>query len=186
MLGRDATNEDNVFELDLEDGRLTRLAGPTNSAAYSRDGQSLLYRRARTASSPAVIVRRHLVTARETVVFTGPGGFHVTPNGESLLLFRRNTASLWIAPMGGEAKPVLQGIPSPANEFTIGHDGRLAYYVTMDPWEVWRVPIAGGVPQKVGINLEGIDHLSVRPDGASLAVSGGVATIEVVVWENIR
>jgi len=186
MLGRDAKNQNGVFELDLSSGRTVQIFGATLAAEYAPDGD-LVYRRAQTADSPTAIAKRNLVTGAEFVVYTGPGGFDMTADGKTFLLNTRNNSSLWMASAGGEPRLLVGGIKNSANEFAIRDDGRYAYYVTTSPWHLWRVPQNGGEPRRVGdFSLEGIDHVSVRPDGSAVALSGGVASLEVRVWQGIK
>jgi Tol biopolymer transport system component len=186
MLGRDAKNQDGVFELDLSSGRTVQILGATLAAEFAPDGD-LVYRRAQMADSPTVIAKRHVATGAETVVYTGPGGFDMTADSKTFLLNTRNNNSLWIAPAGGEARLLVGGIKNSANEFALRDDARYAYYVTTSPWQLWRVPQNGAEAQRVGdISLEGIDHVSVKPDGSAVALSGGVVSLEVRMWQGVR
>jgi hypothetical protein len=165
---------------------MKQVLGPTNAYQYAPDGQHIVYRRRAAAGQPNAIVQRHLSTGVETVLYTGPGGFIFGSDGKSFLLYTRNNASLWSAPVGGQPRLVFGGIKAPANEFALSHDGRTAYFATREPWEVWRVPMAGGVPEAMGVNVAGNEHISLSPDGKNLAVSGGSATGEVLVWSGLR
>lgn len=176
------TGQVGAFELDLRTGAMKQILGPTNAYQYAPDGDHIVYRRRPAGGLPNAIVKRHLSTGEESVLYNGPGGFRFAPDGKSFLLYTRNNASLWHAPVGGQPRLVFGGIKAPANEFALSHDGRTAYFVTTDPWEVWRVPMAGGDPEAMGVNVPSNEHISLSPDGRKMAVSGGSASGEVVVW----
>jgi Tol biopolymer transport system component len=197
VVGRDGVNQACAFEVDLDSGSVTCITDRTPYAVYTPDGVYLIYRRPRSDDAPAVIVRRRLSDDNEEVIFTGPGGFVLSPNGERLLLYRGRagqpdaqeaTASLSVVPVsGGEPRVVLDRIADSVNEYAFSADGRYAYYVTgrtSDVMDIWRVAIDGSSPpEPLGVSLPMIDHLSANPDGSSLAVSGGVARFETWVWD---
>jgi Tol biopolymer transport system component len=54
--------------------------------------------------------------------------------------------------------------------------------------EVWRIPIAGGEPQRTGLSMEGMLHVAVHPDGRRIAFDSGNRSgvpNELWVLENI-
>jgi Tol biopolymer transport system component len=110
VVGRDGVNQACAFEVDLDSGSVTCITDRTPYAVYTPDGVYLIYRRPRSDDAPAVIVRRRLSDDNEEVIFTGPGGFVLSPNGERLLLYRGRagqpdaqeaTASLSVVPVSG-------------------------------------------------------------------------------------
>lgn len=175
-----------VFELDLRTGEMKQILGRTNAYEYLPDGEHIAYRRNATAGQPNAIVQRHLVTGDEKVMYVGPGGFDLASDGKSLLIYTRNNSSLWVAPVGGQARLVLAGIKASDHHFALSHDGRYAYFSTRGPWDVWRVSIEGGTPEPLGFNVGCIERLALRPDGRSIAVNGGCATGQVVMWRGFQ
>jgi Tol biopolymer transport system component len=84
----------------------------------------------------------------------------------------------------GETK---QGMPTILH--TWAPDGRYILFGAPDlsdlpSWELWRVPVEGGKPEKMGLQRRwGIWHLTLRPDGRQLAFAGrGGASTDSEVW----
>ncbi|MCK4991907.1 MAG: PD40 domain-containing protein, partial [Bacteroidales bacterium] len=68
-------------------------------------------------------------------------------------------------------------------------DGRYILFSSPDTsdmrvWDLWRVPVEGGKPEKVGLQRSwGIFDLTVRPDGRQLAFAGrGGASTDSELW----
>jgi hypothetical protein len=51
--------------------------------------------------------------------------------------------------------------------------------------EVWRISVAGGTPQRVGLTMGGLGRLCVHPDGRRIAFTAGSRQAEVWVMENL-
>jgi beta-lactamase regulating signal transducer with metallopeptidase domain/Tol biopolymer transport system component len=51
--------------------------------------------------------------------------------------------------------------------------------------ELWRIPVAGGAPQRAGLTMGGLLRLTVHPDGRRAAFTGGSGKQEVWVMENL-
>jgi len=54
--------------------------------------------------------------------------------------------------------------------------------------ELWRIPIAGGEPQRTGLSVEGMGLVAPHPDGRRIAFESGnpsVESRELWVLENI-
>jgi len=189
ILGHDAEHQECAFEIDLETGGVNRITDRTVYATYTPDGQYLLYQRPRSGDVPAALVRRKVSDGSEDVILTQPGAWLLSHDGRRLLLYRGRAtpASLFVMPAaGGERRLVLGDIEDSVAEFAISADGRYAYYVTgrsSDRMDVWRVAIDGGQPERLGVSLPVINHLSANPDGSSLAISGGSARFETWVWD---
>ena len=49
---------------------------------------------------------------------------------------------------------------------------------------LWRIPVAGGEPQKLGVFMEGLHDLKIHPDGRHIAFSARQKTESVWVMEN--
>jgi hypothetical protein len=50
---------------------------------------------------------------------------------------------------------------------------------------LWRVPVAGGEPEPLGLSLEGLRDVSVHPEGGKLTFTAGWPRAEVWVMENV-
>jgi Tol biopolymer transport system component len=54
--------------------------------------------------------------------------------------------------------------------------------------ELWRIPVAGGEPQRTGLSVEGMGLFSLHPDGRRIAFESGNPSVEareLWVLENI-
>ena len=188
ILGTDGQQQ-GAFEVDLGTSKVSPLLDRTVYATYSPDGQYLLYHRPRTDQGPAAIVRRRLRDGVEEVVARQPGAWLPLPDGHRLLQYRGRATPASMSLMsldGGNPRVILEDIADTVPEFAVSADGRHAYYVTGRDsalMDVWRVAIDGGPPERLGVSLPQIKHLSANPDGSSLAISGGVARFETWVWD---
>jgi Tol biopolymer transport system component len=71
-------------------------------------------------------------------------------------------------------------------------DGRYVFFAGRQPneetWDIWYVPVEGGVPTKLGLCVHGVDNISPHPDGVRIAFSSVGPTApspEVWVMENV-
>jgi Tol biopolymer transport system component len=79
------------------------------------------------------------------------------------------------------------GTPNVSHVWT--PDGRYILFSAPDPadmrsWDLWRMPVAGGKPEKIGLQRTwGIWSLTVRPDGRQLAFTGkGGPDTDAELW----
>lgn len=199
----DARRRQGIFRLDLERATVAPYVQFTDRFAatggFTPDGGRFVYGRFGRAEPGGGIVSRDVATGSETHVYAVPGidSHKLSPDGDWNAIWSRQrpdgtrpsgngTRYLIVAPANGGEPRVVAEIPGPSvNTITWGHDSTYVLFVTIAPVEVWRVALADGVPHKIGVSIPLIKHLSVSPDGRTLAVSGGVPTVEVQVWEHL-
>ena len=182
-----------VFKIDVVTGAVTVLATRPADVAVTEPhpidgGRSILF----VAAERSLVVR-DIASGTETTLFAAPENIRVTspavsPDGQQIAFrvlegFRpdgkpRRRAFMVIPRAGGEAQELA---PHHDNRHRWGQavwapDARYLYFSdTTDDnnWatvELWRVPIAGGKPQKVGISMAGnLSGLSMHPDGRRIA-----------------
>jgi Tol biopolymer transport system component len=101
---------------------------------------------------------------------------------------------------GGDARVLLRTEPNAnvvdASSLEWTRDGRYLVVARLtekaqnshtDPTELWRVPVGGGEPQRIGPRMERIRFPSVHPDGRRIAFDSGtfrVRRLEVWALEN--
>jgi Tol biopolymer transport system component len=199
-----------VYRIDLQTGEITRIlrCGPDerlSGGAYGPGGQHFFGRSTMTSgSSQIVVLDLESGDTRELYRLEGETRIDLalSPDGRWLSFINGGRAaerSLRIMPAsGGDAREawsfgkMKQGTPS--INHTWAPDGRHILFGTMDPsdmpaWSLWRVPVEGGAPEKMGLQRRwGIWYVTVRPDGRQLAFAGrgGASTYsELWVMENI-
>jgi dipeptidyl aminopeptidase/acylaminoacyl peptidase len=94
---------------------------------------------------------------------------------------------------GGGAKELLRVLPPgelPAwGGLAWTPDGQHLLFVrttsaSVQPFELWRVPLEGGTPHHTGIAMEGLRDVRVHPDGQRIAFRAGHNQGEVWVMES--
>jgi len=172
-------------------------------AAWSHDGKQIFYRRVhigKTAYSWSVVAR-DLETGEEKELLSGdkyvPIAFAISPDGQQLAF--SDTQVLQVMPSGGgEPREVLRLQPSETFAFATRPvwtpDGRHILFgkgklYPDDPeteanqsFELWRIPVEGGEPQKLGLAIKGFRQLSVHPDGRQIAFTQPGARRSNEIW----
>jgi Tol biopolymer transport system component len=186
-----------VFRVDARTGD-TKLVGtrppddPMHFCQLLPDGRSLVY-----VTGWNVIVHRDLQTGHERTLFdASPTGsltsVAVSPDG-SRVAFRNRVdprgalRQLTVITLGDgkvatvgprlEAWVNSPAVPIPDETVAWSHDSRYLIYADQTgptrTWELWRTPIAGGPPERLGVVLPAgiaFSGLSVAPDGRHLAM----------------
>ena len=161
------------------------LAGP--------DGETLIYRRfiQNPSGESEVIVSRNLRTGveRELHRLDGVGGLFQLSHDGQFIAVRVGRALRVIPTSGGTTRTILDDKNDPEMRWMAGMawsaDGRHVFMGRGN--DIWRVPVDGGLPQPLGVNMTGIQHISANSDGRRIAfVSGnGQVRQEVRVIENV-
>ncbi len=98
---------------------------------------------------------------------------------------------------GGEATAIYRNnIPGQFGNFAWYYgldwspDGQYIYFAkrpdSVSPYELLRIPVQGGSPEQIGVEMEGLHCISIRPDGKQIAFSAGAdPKQEIWVLENI-
>jgi len=192
--------------IDLQTGEITRiyLCGPDErlvGGVYGPDGK---YFSARTNSGTGItqIVVHDILSGKEKELFRYPQverlfNLALSPDGRWLSFLNAGWGgirSLNIMPAsGGDVREIYsfgetkQGTPT--YNHTWSPDGRYILFSAHDPskmqvWDLWRVPVEGGKPEKMGLQRSwGIIHLTVRPDGRQVAFAGrGGSSMDSELW----
>jgi Tol biopolymer transport system component len=168
----------------------------------SADGKTVFY-----LETPQQPVRFDLDSRRETKLTPVSNGVSlaVSPDGTQIAYIlaensgRGPAGSLAVAPAaGGESREVLRFSDEPrpnaglvASRFQEGlglawsPDQRYLFFVRPRISAIWRVPVAGGEAENIGVSMNGIRALRVHPDGRRIAFDSVVdAPSEVWVLEN--
>ena len=179
------------------------------SPAWSPDGRTVYCVRAAQVTKPEPslsIIAKDLSTNRTWDVMKISAPFNlpiisVSPDGE------------WLAALGhqsgnkGEKTKILQVISTKDGEaqelcrFASGSnslsqprwstDGRYIFFPGIsageEKWDIWYVPVEGGEPKRLGLDVYRLDNISPHPDGSRIAFDSFGPTLhgpEVWVMEN--
>jgi Tol biopolymer transport system component len=203
--GSEGISITSAYRVDLQTGEITRIlrCGPDEglaSAAYGPDGKHFYGRRnSRTRDLQIIVQDLESGEVRERYRLAGESRLDVALSRDGRWLSFINagwggTRSLRIMPAsGGDVREIWsfgetkQGTPTILHTWT--PDGRYILFGAQDPsnltnWELWRVPVEGGKPEKMGLQRRwGIHHISVRPDGRQLVFAGrGGASTDSELW----
>jgi Tol biopolymer transport system component/beta-lactamase regulating signal transducer with metallopeptidase domain len=192
-----------VYRIDAQTGALTAIPESDGTFDYlrhavvmARDGKSLFYslhvNDGKTKPGHALKVR-DLETGRDQELYRAPGWAvrspTLSPDGRQLA-FATREAVMVIPTAGGEPRELARARDGEALDWESVvwmPDGRhlLLTKESKASNEVWRIPVAGGEPQRVGLAMPGLHGLSVHPEGRRIAFTAGVPKIELWVMEGI-
>jgi Tol biopolymer transport system component len=141
------------------------------------------------------LIKHDLKTGKDEVMYKHsnfePYILQVSPDGNTLLLGTQNReekSRLFTMPVeGGNVVELCRA--QEANDFVSAlwsPDGKYIYF-TERPEEtnLWRIPAAGGTPQKVWHSENRTSVYNIHPDGNQIAISQYVRSTEVRVIENL-
>jgi len=214
LSARSTKNRFGLFLLDIKSGNVTPVVlnregvqvgwtGPT----WSPDGKAIFYVRQESGNRRAsIIVARDLETGQEREVYrlsVGTNIVHgssVSPDGKwvGFRSFDQQTGvvSLQVVPTGGGVSRELVRLEKGENipgftplEWTADARQLLFSKGPTGPqdltFEIWRVSMDGGKPQRLDLATDGFRDLRIHPDGKRIAFSAGQpTTAEVWVMEN--
>ena len=190
--------EGGIYRIDVETGAVS-FEGPAKYAEWSPDGKGFFYRGLGPENN--LLFYRSLETGRTREIHrVRPpedhlGPFIVSPDGRQIVIHEGggNGPVLKVIPAeGGEPRELYRG-PHFDHALAWTPDGRHILFgspdLATDPdagrMELWRIPVSGGSPERVGLAKEGRFHdLRISPDGRRLAFTVEEPSKEVWVLEN--
>ncbi len=204
--------DEGLYRVDAQTGDITRIVrgepGTSNISrwAWSPDGKAIFFLRIDRSSKVQTIVRREFETGKEQIIDSSAmmpliRDLALSPDGRQLALIRNDSKpgmSITVMPVrGGEPHEILR-VKEP--EFIGGGfwreglawtpDGRYLLFgkvrrdVEGQTVELWRVPVEGGEPQRLGIAMDNVRDVRVHPDGRRISFTAGKIGAEVWVMEN--
>jgi len=204
VFGRDTKGHAGIFTVSAETGEATLVVrhdppGHVQFPAWSSDGESVFYMRT-TPEASNRLHARNLKTGADRELFSrSTNNAALSPDGRSMVVRlgdqEEQAGVLAIVPVGGgEAKELLRVMPPnalpPWGGLAWTPDGKHILFTqttgdpAQQPYELWRIPVEGGAPQKTGIAMQGLRHLRVHPDGERIVFGAGQIQHETWVLEN--
>jgi Tol biopolymer transport system component/DNA-binding CsgD family transcriptional regulator len=194
LLANDSDSRGGLFRIDAQTGALTmvsRWAG--YHAVWTPDGRSIFY------LAGGAINTRDLETGQEKELYRGGAWkcLALSPDGRLLAFVTEEMGTpsyvvKVIPAVGGEPRELLR-VKEPERITTVTWmpDGRQLLFgrengtaAQKQATAVWRIPVAGGAPQRLGLTMNALRHLRVHPDGRQIAFTAGSPEAEVWVMEN--
>lgn len=199
--GHDNKHGWGLYRIDVHTGVVTAIdahSGVTSDLAWSPDGAQLFY-----AVSGVVFVREIATGAVKRVFSDHPTqwgtSLALSPDGRTLVVTDQNeetgTTSLQLMPAAGGERRELLRVQAPEFVSVTGlvwdRDGQNLIVARSirrprqnEHAELWRVPIDGGAPQRLGLSLDEPRDLRLHPDGRQIAYVAGEYGAEIWVMEN--
>ena len=184
-----------ALRVDVETGAVTTLVRPAHAPFLAPDGKALFYQK--SLGMLRRFIRRDLQTGVEQELYqsSNPNSerWALSTDGRQLAFAAVGGAVNVMPATGGEARELTKGEGS-ISTIAWTPDGQ---YLVAQRWaskddskqqpELWRIPVAGGEPRKLEIDLPALHHLRIHPDGrqiAFMAKSLQAEKTEVWVLEN--
>jgi Tol biopolymer transport system component len=186
--GKDVKGRQGVLRIDARTGAATLLVQARlfiTGAAWSPDGKAVFYWDA------GELMRRDLARGvSESLAKAAGANFAISPDGQSLVVFRGGRTLDIMPAKGGEARELVrleEGEVSPGIAFWTP-DGRYVLFTkgkaNSSERTLWSVPARGGAPNRIDLTMPLIRSLRIHPDGKRIAFTAGEELTEVWVLEN--
>ena len=204
VAGRDVMGRPGAYKIDAQSGATSRLmTGSINFQdidgnalpVWSPDGKFIYFVRA------GKIMERDVTSGKEREIISGvPGEFNISPDGRYIAAKSGCTSGscnvlLLIPVAGGDHRELLrvsppEGIlPAWSVDWTPDSTAVLVIKETAQRRELWQIPIAGGQPRRLDIDIanwaNGQGGFSISPDGRQMAFTAGQNAYEIWALENV-
>jgi len=192
IAGRGENNLWKLYLLNTQTGNLTFLASPQDDMRvvgrheWSPDGKTIFYGQRSKIKNRTQIMHRNIESGTERELFLGsnnnPFYLSCSPDGKWLAFFMKGQTELKIMPVeGGQARELFsckRGDHLSTLRWT--NDGKYILFVILpsgnsvrqpdqNKCTLWRIPAMGGKPEKLGLEINYTQHLSIHPDGQHIA-----------------
>jgi Tol biopolymer transport system component len=195
--GVDRNDRDGVFKVDIQTGEAEPLPAfwdieIARLIDWSPDAKSVFYRVWQGGETRIAVT--DLESGRQRVLYDKKPNPPValSPDGRQLAFAvgGGGERSLMLMPATGGAPRELHRFQTEKNynvfDISWSVDGR--YLLYLRPWdgtlELWRVPVAGGPSERLGLSVEKMRKIRFHPDGRRIAIEAGRTGAEIWVMEN--
>jgi Tol biopolymer transport system component len=195
--GISSKRKSGIWRIDTQSGIFTLIVPPTpadenvaTTHEWSRDGKAIfLARNANHLPYQSRIMLREIESGTEKELYRGSRGMFslsCSPDGKWLAFMRRGDEGfLGIMPAaGGEHRELYRFKQEDVMFVPLRWtpDGKYILFEHVEPgqnkWSLWRIPMEGGEPQKVGLEWDVRFLASVHPDGRHIVFSSPGSTGE--------
>ena len=212
LFGGRRERQQGLYQMDLRTGEISAVVVSTIRrerwhGAWALDGKTIFYIRDEQGESCEIRVRE-LEGGQEKVLYKPTSSAHLSnlvlsPDGQKLAFGsaevehedpRFASRTLMVMPVtGGKPRTVLDLDPESQGRYFYSlawtRDGRhllFSRHVAAPevPSELWRLPLAGGEAQKIGLPVWGRGSLSTHPDGRRVAFTYRGGEVSLWVMEN--
>ena len=180
-----------LYAIDSQTGDSKIIArsdegGVLFSFDWAPDGKSLYF--VRRDMEKRHIVRHDIESGAEEEIYRQPKVYlawlSVSPDGKQLA-FATDDKLKVLATTGGESRELLQVKDVYTTAWT--RDGKYVLYSKLrdgskDMFDLWRIPVNGGEPQKLDLSMRKLMHVRIHPDGRRIAFTGSSQPEKSEVW----
>lgn len=194
--GYDAGGHQGLFRVDGRTGATTLIAPARQyitGGAWSPDGKAVLY------WDRGHLVRRSLESGEGQELTSVPSGpranFAVSPDDQSIVIFRQGKALELLSANGGTARELVRLAEGEEMSLYPGTawtpDGRHVLFTKSTSkggettMTLWSVPVQGGDAKRIDLTMPLLRDLRVHPGGERIAFAAGQDKSEVWVMENL-
>jgi Tol biopolymer transport system component len=182
--------------IQSEEDKNNEITHFINSADWSTDGKSIFYVIKYRADKTCRLIKRNLQSGLEKTIYSAasPQSFYIlsrSPDGEWIAFVEydeEDNRTLKVIPSAGGDARDLNSFKTSVTYIT--HlswtpNGKYILYQMPEAKldELLAMPFSGGKPQKLGLKMAGINHLSIHPDGKRVAFSSyGSSKEKPEIW----
>jgi Tol biopolymer transport system component len=187
VTGRDFNNRWGIYQIDTQTGDVTSIVLSGGSEDWSHDGKDIFYVRMNYNNLSQIMLREIESGTEKEIYLTSDDDrlyLSCSPDGKWLAFINWEKGVLRIIPAaGGEPRELcrLDKGEGFGRSITWTPDGKYILFVISPPGNslrqpeqnkcsLWRIPIDGGEPEKLGLEMNYISHFSIHPDGQHIAL----------------
>lgn len=182
--------------IQSEEDKNNEITHFIHSTDWSSDGKSIFYIIQKRVHKICRLIKRNLQSGLEKTIYSAasPQRFYIfsrSPDGEWIAFVeydeKDNRTLKVIRSAGGDARDLTDFKPNVGYITYLSWTTNGKYVLYQMPGaesdELLGMPFSGGEPQKLGLKMARIHHLSVHPDGQRIAFSSyGTSKKEPEIW----
>ncbi|MFO7733185.1 MAG: tetratricopeptide repeat protein [Candidatus Aminicenantes bacterium] len=155
---------------------------------WAPDGKSLYFVRRDEIGRRRRIVRHDTASGAEEEIYglrdSAIYGLAISPDG-SQIAFATDGEVRVMPSEGGEARDLAKAKDFRSLAWTM--DGKYVLYTKLreggkEMYDLWRVPAAGGEPEKLDLGMRRLMHIKIHPDGRRIAFTASQKPSKSEVW----
>ena len=153
----------------------------------SPDGNTVYYKVVDGAGDPGRLLARDLRTGSVRQLLASVYRYGLSPDGRTLAFSSFDDTAEYlrvVAVAGGPYRELFRQKRGGGRIRSVVWTPNGRYLLFSKKGELWRLPVAGGLPEKAGLSAEDLRELRVHPDGRQIAFAAGTARGELWVMES--